>query len=227
MTRNIFITGTHTGIGKTYTCVQIIKYLVNNNYKVAYYKPIQTGNSNADSELIKKYIKGFSDIYCTYSLALPATPELAFEQENIIFNKKYILSDLSKLQDKYDYVIIEGAGGVYVPVAENYLISNLISDIQKKYNDLKVLVFSSNYLGTINHTGLTLEFLKINNINNINGFAFTPASEEKFSSETANIKVKNTNGQIIEKHTGIKYLGEVNTIEQELNNSYIIELLIK
>lgn len=225
MTKNIFITGTHTGIGKTYTCVQIIRYLVQNNYTVAYYKPIQTGNSNADEKVIQQYISQ-DNIFCSYSLQLPATPQLAFEYENKSFDKNKILHDIQELQDKYDYVIIEGAGGVYVPISQNYLVADLIVDIQAELQNIQSLIVSSNYLGTINHTGLTLEYLKNLKIN-IAGFVFAPTPEELYSGEQAHQKVVNTNADIIQEHTNIKYLGKINSIEQELNNSDIIELLIK
>jgi len=140
----IFITGTDTNVGKTLICGWIALHT-----GMDYWKPIQTGLiEGSDSDTVKRL--SHAKIYpeC-YAYQQPLSPHLAarFEYETI---------DISKLVlPPSNHLIIEGAGGVFVPLNANYLMVDWI----KKIN-VPVIVVARTALGTINHTLLTLEALK-------------------------------------------------------------------
>ena len=139
-----FVTGTSTDVGKTviasWLCVQL---------KAAYYKPIQTGvQDGTDSDFVSSVAR--ARVYPeAYSFDPPVSPHLAAQKAG----KRIDLNTLV-LPDE-DSLIVEGAGGVLVPVNE----SQTVADVMEGFG-LPVLVVSQSYLGTINHTLLTLEFLK-------------------------------------------------------------------
>ncbi|WP_195250966.1 dethiobiotin synthase [Romboutsia sp. 1001713B170207_170306_H8] len=170
MGKGIFIIGTNTGIGKTFITGGIVYKLKKEGYSVIPYKPIQSGGIKSEDLLISqdiKYIKEICDLdencekmntYCLYN---EVSPHLADKIENINILKENIINHYKKLTNEYDYVVVEGAGGVVVPLIDNdYYIYDLIKDL-----DLDVVMLSSPYIGTINHTVLAYEFLKNKDIN--------------------------------------------------------------
>ncbi|WP_456472320.1 dethiobiotin synthase [Methanocaldococcus sp.] len=155
----IFITGTDTGVGKTYISSIIGEHL-KDKLKVAYLKPIETGGRE-DTLTLKKILKLDEplDIINPINLSLPLSPNIAFDVENINIDLKEIKERIAKsynyLKDKYDFLIVEGAGGVCVPIKDKFLMSDLI-----KFLDLPAIIVSRPNLGTINHTLLTIEHLR-------------------------------------------------------------------
>jgi dethiobiotin synthetase len=145
----VFITGTDTNIGKTVVASWLCMH---SGY--SYFKPIQTGTIDAtDSQTVQKFVN--CKIYPeSYSYPKPLSPHIAAKFENEII-------DINKIQlPKSDKLIVEGAGGVLVPINEETLMIDLI----KKFN-IPTIIVSSSRLGTINHTLLTIEALKARNIN--------------------------------------------------------------
>jgi dethiobiotin synthetase len=144
----IFICGTGTDIGKTLVCNWLCLHT-----KHSYWKPIQTGNIfDSDSKTIER-ISGAKIHPEVFSYTAPLSPHLSAELENREINlAKIILPDDKNL-------VIEGAGGVMVPLNKSYLIIDLI-----KYLRLPTLIVASSALGTINHTLLTIEALRGRNI---------------------------------------------------------------
>lgn len=144
----IFITATGTNIGKTLVCSWL---LTHTNY--SYFKPIQTGNiDETDSQTVVSLTK--AKIYPeVYSFKAPLSPHLAAELENSTI-------DLTKLIIPNDpNLIIEGAGGLLVPINKKYFIIDVI----KNFN-LPVILVASSELGTINHTLLSIEALRARKI---------------------------------------------------------------
>lgn len=187
----IFITGTDTNIGKTFVSAVLCKLL---NFD--YFKPIQTGVGvdMSDSNFISKFdIKTYPE---TYVFKDPVSPNIASEIEHTEIDLKNI--ELPKNEG----LIIEGAGGILVPVNKNKKIIDLIKQFQ-----IPVLVVSEDKLGTINHTLLTLQALKSQNIT-VLGFIMN-----KF-------KDRNIQGNIksIEQHSGVECLA---TIEDNFDISCI------
>lgn len=147
----IFITGIGTDVGKTIASSIIVEAL-----EADYWKPIQAGDlDNSDSHKIQRYIANTKTRIHknSYKLNTPASPHLAAEIDGIIIELKQI-----KEPKTNNHIVIEGAGGVLVPLNNT---DSIIDLIQKDY---KVIVVSRHYLGSINHTLLTLEILANRNI---------------------------------------------------------------
>ena len=143
----LFITGIGTDVGKTITSAIITQAL-----EADYWKPIQAGDlENSDSHKIKSKVESRkSKVHlCAYEFRTAASPHLAAEIDGITIDLKQIVEPKTK-----NHLIIEGAGGVLVPLNDNDCVIDLI---QKDY---KVIVVSRHYLGSINHTLLTIEALK-------------------------------------------------------------------
>jgi dethiobiotin synthetase len=181
----LFVTGISTNVGKTITSAIIVEAL-----EADYWKPIQAGDlENSDSHKVKSYISNSkSKIFeNSYQLNTPASPHLAAEIDNITIDIKKIIEPKTK-----NHIVIEGAGGLFVPLNNTDSIIDLIKP------DYKVIIVSQHYLGSINHTLLTVEALKSRNIN-VAGIIFS-GNENKSTEE------------IIIKKTNIKTIGR---IEQE------------
>jgi len=180
----LFITGISTDVGKTIASAIIVEAL-----EADYWKPIQAGDlENSDSHKIKSLVSTKSKIHPnSYRLNTPASPHLAAELDGVTVD----LNQIKEPQTENN-LVIEGAGGVFVPLNENDCIIDLIQ------SDYKVIIVSRHYLGSINHTLLTIEALKNRKIN-VAGIIFNGNKNE--SSEA-----------IILKKTGLKCIGR---IEQE------------
>jgi dethiobiotin synthetase len=142
------IAGIHTGIGKT-LCSTILCEM----WGYDYWKPVQAGDlDNTDSHFIEKYV---SNPLCTihpeaYRLKMAASPHFAADTEGVLIQKEKFV--LPKTNNK---LIVETAGGLMSPLAKGFLNIDLI-----KHLALPVILVSENYLGSINHTLLSVEVLK-------------------------------------------------------------------
>lgn len=175
----IFITGIGTDVGKTITSA-----IVTQSLEADYWKPIQAGDlDNSDSHKIQRYISNKKTIIHenSYKLNTPASPHLAAEIDKITI-------DLDKITEpKTDNnLVIEGAGGILVPLNNDETIIDLIK------SDYKVIVVSRHYLGSINHTLLTFEALKSRNIQ-VSGIIFSGDKNKA----TEEIILKKTNAKFI------------------------------
>ncbi|MFC1884235.1 dethiobiotin synthase [Thermodesulfobacteriota bacterium] len=146
----IFVTGTDTGIGKTLVSAILVAGL-----KGEYWKPVQSGIEDVtDTQWIKQKT-GFTDDYFhpeTYNLKLPLSPHASAVNDGVRIDLEFFRIPENR---KSNYLIIEGAGGIMVPLNEKHFILDLI----KKFN-IPTLLVSSSSLGTINHTLLSLEQLR-------------------------------------------------------------------
>jgi len=143
----LFITGISTDVGKTITSAIVVEAL-----EADYWKPVQAGDlDNSDSTKVKSQVSNSKSQFYpnSYQLNTPASPHLAAEIDGITI-------DLKKIQEpKTDnHLVIEGAGGIFVPLNEEDSIIDLIQP------DYKVIVVSRHYLGSINHTLLTIEAIR-------------------------------------------------------------------
>lgn len=171
----LFITGIGTDVGKT-----IASAIVTQALEADYWKPIQAGDlDNSDSHKVKSKISNpKSQIFeNSYKLNTPASPHFAAAIDGITIDLKQIKEPATT-----NHLVIEGAGGVLVPINNQDCIIDLI---QKDY---KVLLVSRHYLGSINHTLLTFEALKNRNIP-LAGIIFS-GDENKASEEIILAKTK-------------------------------------
>lgn len=155
----VFITGTDTGVGKSIFSAFLALYFLNQGKKVAISKPIQTG-AKKDTDFLLILTGNKIPVFSTYSFSLPAAPLVAAKQEAREIDIEKIISDIRKLEHEFDYVIVEGIGGIAVPIRKDYLVSNLIKDL-----NYPIIIVARPTLGTINHTVLTIEFAKQKGLN--------------------------------------------------------------
>ncbi len=145
--KTYFITGISTEVGKT-----IASAIVTEALKADYWKPVQAGElENADAHKVEQLISNSnSKIHPnSYALHTPMSPHAAAEIDGLTIDLKKIKKPSTK-----NHLVIEGAGGVLVPLNDNQTIIDLIKP------SYKVIVVSRHYLGSINHTLLTVNFLK-------------------------------------------------------------------
>lgn len=143
----LFITGIGTDVGKT-----IASAIITEALEADYWKPIQAGDlTNSDTDKICRYISNTKTRLHpnSYMLTTPASPHLAAELDGITI-------DINNIREPQtpNHLVIEGAGGILVPLNNIHVIADLIRP------DYKVIVISRHYLGSINHTLMTIEALK-------------------------------------------------------------------
>jgi len=164
MNNTYFITGTDTGIGKTFITCGLLSFLKLKNLKVVGLKPISAGvqifdkqKLNEDVFLLKKYSNielDYRDINY-YSFDKAVSPHIVSAQENCPINFDLIKDNIKRIQSKADVVLIEGAGGYEVPIDVERRMSDLIT-----YIDVPVILVVGVRLGCLNHTLLTYEAIK-------------------------------------------------------------------
>jgi dethiobiotin synthetase len=178
----IFVTGISTDVGKTITSAIVVEAL-----EADYWKPIQAGDlENSDSHKVKSQISNSKSQFYpnAYKLNTPASPHLAAEIDGITIDLKQIIEP-----ETDNHLVIEGAGGIFVPLNESDTIIDLIQP------DYKVIVVSRHYLGSINHTLLTIEAIR-NRGFEVAGIIFSGSEN------------KSTENLILNK-TGIKCIGRI------------------
>lgn len=195
-----FITGIGTEIGKT-----IVSAIVTEALQADYWKPIQAGDLEySDTHKVKELISNPQTVFHpnSFSLKTPMSPHAAAEIDGVEISAARIIEPHTQ-----NDLVIEGAGGLLVPISDTETIADLIKP------DHKVIVVSRHYLGSINHTLLTIEALKNRNLNCI-GIIFN-GMENKSTEE------------VIQKMTGLPVLlriREEDTFNKEIVGRYAEEL---
>lgn len=188
MGKVIFISGIDTDVGKTIATGLYVKQLMAQGFSVITQKMIQTGCQQiADDLLVHRKIQGIDvteedreGITCPYLFAYPCSPHLAAKKEGREIDEKTIEKATALLAQKYDYVLLEGAGGLMVPYDEEH---TTIDYIQTHHYPL-VLV-TSGKLGSINHSLLSLEACRSRNIQVLAvWYNLYPAYDPVISAET-------------------------------------------
>lgn len=151
MKKRYFVAGIGTGVGKTLVSALLCKHL-----KADYFKPIQTGYPpDRDSMWVKQHVHDPITIHPeVYLLKLPASPHLAAHEEG----KNIALNTLS-LPRTDNTLIIEGAGGLLVPINDENYVVDLITHFQAE-----CILVIADYLGCINHSLLSMHYIQSNNI---------------------------------------------------------------
>ena len=154
--RGLFVTGTDTGVGKTVVAAALLQRLRANG-AVRYWKPVQTGlDEDDDTETVRRIAAASSrEIFAAgIRLSRPLSPHQAARLEH----RSIVLDDLitlASIQPPGEFWIVEGAGGVLVPLNEWQVMTDLIRALA-----MPVVIAARSGLGTINHTLLTLEALR-------------------------------------------------------------------
>ncbi|WP_042277738.1 dethiobiotin synthase [[Clostridium] dakarense] len=229
MGKGIFVIGTDTDIGKTFVTGALVYKLRESGYNAIAFKPIQSGGILGDNDKLIpqdiKYVKEVCDIknnyyeMNTYCLKEEVSPHLAAKIENIDISNEKIINQYNELISKYDYVVVEGAGGIVVPLIEDkYFVYDLIKDL-----NLDVVIVASAGVGTINHTVLTNEFLKQNNINS-KGIIINGYNDKFYEKDNIQIIEKLTNLNVIQTIRNIKK-PNINNIKDEYSSLCLEKIL--
>lgn len=199
--KGIFVTGTDTGVGKTVVSAAVGWTLKQSGKKAVVMKPVQTGadgQGHMDIEFVQRVLRTNYplDQVCPYRFPYPLAPLVAANLVGEKIDIERIKSSFYEISSTHDVVIVEGAGGLLVPITEDYLMSDLAMDL-----GLPVLLVVRPGLGTLNHTLLTLESAKGRGLNVlgvvINQFPSNPGLAER------------TNPELILRMSGKNILGVI------------------
>ncbi len=149
---SVFLTGTDTGVGKTFTAVCLVRLLRGLGLRCVGMKPICCGD-RSDAEMLLAASSGGAtlDELNPVWLRTPAAPFTAALIEDAPVDSARILAGLADLQKRYDFVVVEGVGGWLVPIDRDYFVSDLAVEM-----GLPVVVVAMNRLGCLNHTMLSV-----------------------------------------------------------------------
>ncbi|RHV98577.1 dethiobiotin synthase [Culturomica massiliensis] len=162
-----FISGIDTDAGKSIVTGVIARTLLKKGVKVITQKFIQTGCRGISEDILKhREIMGIEPqevdkdgTTCPYVMTYPASPHLAAEIDKITIDTAIIHRSTEKLTALYDKVLLEGAGGLFVPVNRHYLTIDYVQD-----NGYPLILVASSKLGSINHTLMSLELCRLRGI---------------------------------------------------------------
>ena len=196
--KSLFITGTNTGVGKTAVCACLARFLRDKGINVGIQKWVSTGNKHTSKDieyclrLLEKKENERDDpaLLFPYTFAFPSSPHLAAALEGEKINRDRIRQSYHILSQKYDFLLVEGIGGVMVPLSRDDLLIDLVAEL-----GLPVVIITYSGLGTINHTLLTIEALRHRNIK-ILGLIFNFADEDNKIIEEDNITIISHIGKI-------------------------------
>ena len=216
MSKNLFITGTGTDVGKTYVTGLIIKKLRENGKNVAYYKAAMSGNiRRTDGSLIPGdalQVKNVSGIkqpleeMCPYVYETAVSPHLASKIEGNPVETEQVLKGFDEVCGRYDYVTVEGSGGIVCPLRFDEQKIQLEDFITAR--SMSCLIIADAGLGTINAVVLTHEYMKARKI---------PTKGIIFNHYVAGNRLHEDNKLMCEYMTGLKVVACVNDGDTELD----------
>ncbi|MBO6271980.1 dethiobiotin synthase [bacterium] len=224
MVKSLFITATGTDIGKTYISGLIVKKMRESGFDCGYYKPVLSGANVQNGIIVPGDCKHVVDISgleiepvkcLSYCFEEAVSPHLASKRAGVNIDIDKIKSDYTNLSKEYEYMLIEGAGGITCPIIDDkYLMWNLIKDL-----GTSVLVVADGGLGTINSVLITVEYIKNRNIK-IQGLVLNNYDESSF--------MHRDNLEMVEKMTGLKVVATVKKDEKDINiNKNVLEGLFE
>ena len=209
MKAGIFITGTDTDVGKTVVSAGLALVLRARGIRVGVMKPVATGCYGVDERLISQDAaflmeageNEYPPLSCPERFRNPLSPNVAAMLEKREVNIPGILKSYHELQKHYDFMIIEGIGGLMVPLKKDYYVANLIRDM-----GLPIVIVSYAGLGSINHTLLTVDAAMIRGLD-VRGIIFNRVSVTNYS------LAELTNPKVIHDLSGVPILGSLPDIE--------------
>jgi dethiobiotin synthetase len=200
-----FITGTDTGVGKTLIAGAIARTLSLNGRRVGVMKPFESGCRRdgaamvpADAVFLRNMAGSRDDLalICPYAFERPLAPGVAAHLEHVPISLEKVQKIFNQLSAHYDIMLVEGAGGLMVPVSAEHLIIDTIRLLQ-----LPLIIVARTALGTINHTLLTVKEAQRAGIR-VCGIILNKVSPEQDEAE-------DTNPEVIRKFSNVPLLGQV------------------
>lgn len=202
MSKGIFVTATGTDIGKTFVTSLIVKKLRENSINAGYYKAALSGAKYINGNLIA----GDADYVCensgldvdpntlvSYIYETEVSPHLASKIEENFIEIDVLLSDFFEKKQMFDYITVEGSGGIVCPLRMDDT-KIMLTDVIKVF-ELDIIIVASASLGTINNVILTVEYAKQHNIG-IKGIILNKYEEDNF--------LHQDNKKLIEYLTGVQ-----------------------
>lgn len=207
---NLFLTGTDTGVGKTFVAVLLVKALRRLGQNCVGFKPICCG-SREDAESLHAASDGAVTLNEVNPVWLrpPASPYTAAMIESRMIDLALIHETFARLRSEHEPVIVEGVGGWRVPITQDYFVGDLAADF-----GLPVAVVVANRLGALNHTLLTVESIRARGLSCAGVILNHPVASDPDSEIAAS-----TNKAIVEDLLGIPVLFEVQHGQVELDPS--------
>ncbi|WP_085990841.1 dethiobiotin synthase [Oceanobacillus senegalensis] len=213
-----FITGTDTGIGKTFVTAGISAALKKQGVDVGVFKPMLSGedrnNPGSDAWILKTLAEDGNPLeqITPFQFEEPLSPYQAAKEEGRLVTWNTLLSAWDNIRFTHEFFLVEGAGGLAVPLGENYLVA----DVAKAIGFPLVIVARPN-LGTINHTLLTISYAQKMGLE-IEGLIINGTKEK---SEDPSIQ---TNAETISEFTDVPILGEIPWV-QDPDNETICQVI--
>ncbi|MCM8775202.1 MAG: dethiobiotin synthase [Candidatus Omnitrophica bacterium] len=207
--QGVFITGTDTAVGKTVVAAGLALVLKERGIKVGVMKPVATDCHGAEKRLVsydaaflmEAAENEFPPLICPSRFRSALAPHVASILERKDVDLERISRAYCELQKHYDFIIVEGIGGLLVPIAKDYFVSNLIREFH-----LPVVIVARSGLGSINHTLLTVDAAIIRGFD-IRGIIFNRIPNVNYS--LAEI----TNPKVIHDLSGVSVLGSIPDID--------------
>ncbi len=205
MGRGVFVTGTDTGVGKTLVACGLACSLRDRGYTVGVMKPVETGCAEKEGQLFPQdafHLRQASgcnyplDLICPYIMPLPLAPSVAAAAAGIQIDPSLLWKRYNDLSGSKDLTLVEGAGGLLVPLLPHYSYADLARSL-----DLPLIVVVSNRLGALNHALLTLEHAACLGLQVLGYFLNNMEGQPSPASES--------NAQILQSLTQIPCLGEI------------------
>ena len=196
-----FVTGTDTGVGKTVVSCALIAELRARGFSVGAIKPIETGvgvEGPLDAIALRDAAGATSalDVICPQQFALPAAPNVAARAESREVDLAAVEAAFREIANGRDFVVAEGAGGLLVPIRDDYTMADLARAL-----GLPLLIVARAALGTINHTQLTLEAAAARDLPVI-GVVISHADGELSPADASNLAA-------LRSELGARLIGEV------------------
>ena len=209
MGKGIFVTGTDTGVGKTFFACGLAALLKKSGYKVGVMKPVETGCDEGGGKLVPQDAAGLKEAsgceipleqICPYQFREPLAPSVAAEREAVRIDIDRLVSVYNKISVDHDITLVEGAGGLLVPLLPSYTYADFAKVLK-----LPLIVVAANKLGMINHLLLTLEHASCKGLSVLGYVLNQIESQPSLAAET--------NREALVSLTGVPCIGEVPYIE--------------
>ncbi len=214
MTKGIFITATGTDVGKTYVAGLIVKKMRESGFNCGYYKPALSGAEEVNGKIIPgdcAYVLKRAGMvaepidFVSYIFKPAVSPHLAAEIENNPIHLNKIQEDFNRIKVQFDYIVVEGAGGILCPFnlgEEKVMLPDVIKAL-----GLDIIIIADAGLGTINATVLTAEYARMNGIE-VKGIILNNYNETDIMEKDNKVQIENL--------SGYKVIAEVKHDEDDL-----------
>ena len=182
MSRGFFITGTDTGVGKTLVACGLAAAFRDAGFKVGVMKPAESGCRNEKGRLVPQdatFLKAAAgssqpiERICPYRLGVPVAPSVAAAHAGVQIRPDFLVRLYRDMSAVHDFMLVEGAGGLLVPLRPSYTYADLAREI-----GLPILVVVGNRLGAINHALLTLDHAACLNLK-VSGYVLNDMEGER------------------------------------------------